>query len=172
MAQTTPWRKKLQAVLGRRGGWFSTPAPPGDERGSWKCGEPAFPHSASGGSSRSPGGPRPLNLPTRLYARGIPERREGTFIYLLPVTITFEPVPDRRRRMGFVLPAGRCQGPTPVGHPTAARLGAPPSPCLSSLVDIPALETRSRLLSHFRISFWGSRNTCPLIACHSASGPG
>lgn len=110
--------------------------------------------------------------PNPRVALGIPERREGTFIYLLPVTITFEPVPDRRRRMGFVLPAGRCQGPTPVGHPTAARLGAPPSPCLSSLVDIPALETRSRFLSHFRISFWGSRNTCPLIACHSASGPG
>lgn len=67
----------------------------------------------------------------------------------------------------------------PVGQTRGSRAGqlAPSlllnfSPlCLFSLIDIPALETRSWLLSHFRISFWGSWNTCPLIACHSASGP-
>lgn len=79
-----------------------------------------------------------------------------------------QPLPDRV----LALWLSQASPGSQAGHLLRSPLLNASPRCLFSLIDIPALETRSWLLSHFRILFWGSWNTCPLIACHSASGPG
>lgn len=141
---------------------------PGNEQCSWKCwpGQPAFSQPASGGSSRH------QSHPTQMHAFGRLQRgpRELS-LTPLPLTTSFDCLTDHRTGMGFVLPILAPQGNTRGGAPLVSAFPRSSPPSLFSLVDIPALETRSWFLSHFRIPFWGSRNTCPLIACQSASGP-
>lgn len=110
--------------------------------------------------------------------------REGSFIYLLSLNIILEYLTDRRKRMDFALNSfhllqiealswlSQATPGSQASHLLRSPLLSTSPRCCFSLIDILALETRSWLLSHFRISFWGSWNTCPLIACHSASGPG
>ena len=110
--------------------------------------------------------------------------RKGSFIYLLSLNIILENLTEPRKQMAFALNSFHLLQIKALSWLSQATPGRQAShllrsPLLStspqrhfSLTDILALETRSWLLSHFRISFWGSWNTCPLIACHSASGLG
>lgn len=150
---------------------------PGNEQGGGKC----IRQTARMGL----GGPRRLNHPTWFYALGLSKGGcKGSFIYLLSSNIILEYLTDPRKQMAFALNSFHLLQIKALSWLSQATPGSQAShllrsPLLStsprrrfSLIDILALETRSWLLSHFRISFWGSWNTCPLIACHSASGPG
>lgn len=97
--------------------------------------------------------------------------REGSFIYLLSLNIILEYLTDLRKRMTLLNSFHLLQwGPVLAQSGNTREPGqSPPQKsasehlprCRFSLIDILALETRSWLLSHFRISFWGSWNTCP-----------
>lgn len=108
--------------------------------------------------------------------------REGSFIYLLSLNNILEYLTDLRKQMvcSQFLPPPPNQRPCPGSvrqHQNQASHLLKESAsehllwCRFSLIDILALETRSWLLSHFRISFWELEHLS-LIACHSASGPG
>lgn len=67
------------------------------------------------------------------------------------------------------VPAGLRLGGHAAG-PSEHHPNSPWAPLCAAGISAP--ETRSSLLPHLRVSFRGAGNTCPRVACHSASGLG
>lgn len=98
------------------------------------------------------------------------ERSQGEFCSLPSLRVALGcRVAPRRVWTPPRVPAGLRLGGHAAG-PSEHHPNSPWAPLCAAGISAP--ETRSSLLPHLRVSFRGAGNTCPRVACHSASGLG